>query len=114
MTFSVTNVSLRGLVDIAYHVEDTQVQGLPHWAGSTRYDIAAKPEGDKPLSDGELQTALQNLLSQRLGLTAHRETKTVPGFRLVVANGGPKLKQTTSERETRGLSFNQWSEGSEL
>jgi uncharacterized protein (TIGR03435 family) len=74
---------------------------LPDWAGSTRYDIAAKPEGDKPLSDEELQAALQNLLRQRLGLTAHRETKTVHGFRLVVASSGPKLRPTTGQRETR-------------
>jgi uncharacterized protein (TIGR03435 family) len=35
---------------------------------------------------------MQNMLAQRFGLTAHRETQEFAGYNLVVAKGGPKLK----------------------
>ncbi len=38
---------------------------------------------------------LQNLLQERFGLTYHFEDKTLRGFHLAVAKGGPKLKEST-------------------
>ncbi len=35
---------------------------------------------------------LQNLLAERFKLTAHRESREMQSFRLIVAAGGPKLK----------------------
>ncbi len=39
---------------------------------------------------------LQNLLSQRFKMAIHRETKGFPGYALVVAKNGPKLKESVN------------------
>jgi uncharacterized protein (TIGR03435 family) len=40
---------------------------------------------------------LQNLLIERFQITLHHETRNFPGYELVVAPGGPKLKETTQD-----------------
>jgi uncharacterized protein (TIGR03435 family) len=40
---------------------------------------------------------LQTLLIERFQLKFHRDMRSVPGFALVEAKGGPKLKASTSE-----------------
>ncbi len=39
---------------------------------------------------------LQALLAERFNLVAHRETKEMPVYFLVVAKGGPKLRDLKS------------------
>src|ERR1700691_4324141 len=41
--FVATNVPARFLIQFAYQLKDNQLSGLPGWADSDRYDIAAKP-----------------------------------------------------------------------
>jgi hypothetical protein len=50
-----------------------------------RLPSAATPE--------QLSLMLQNLLADRFKLKFHRETREVPGYALVVAKNGPKLKE---------------------
>ena len=71
-------------------------QGLsdqrPKWLDSERFDIVAKiPKGT---TKEQFQLMLQNLLAERFKLTVHHETKELPKYALVVAKGGPKLKET--------------------
>jgi len=80
-----------GLFATAFGVTPSQVSGLPQWAQTTRYDVSAKPDGDKPLDGEAFRVALQQLLKDRLHLAFHRESKLTEGYRLVVAKGGPKL-----------------------
>jgi uncharacterized protein (TIGR03435 family) len=54
------------------------------------YDIVAKAE--RPVSKEQLRLMLQSLLADRFKLTLHREAKTSPVYKLVVAKGGPKLE----------------------
>ena len=63
----------------------------PDWAGEggERYNIEAKTEG--PVSGAACRLMTQSLLEDRFQLKSHRETKEVPVFDLVVANGGSKL-----------------------
>src|SRR5690242_9909723 len=44
--FTAENVPLRELVRFAFGVQPFQMEGLPGWAGSDRFDITAKAEGD--------------------------------------------------------------------
>jgi uncharacterized protein (TIGR03435 family) len=44
------------------------------------------------LSGEQMRPLLQKLLQQRFKLTAHRESRSVAGFALVVAKGGAKLQ----------------------
>ena len=81
------------LIGYAFGLNDKQIEAPPSWFESTYYDIVAKPEGDVVLTYEQLQPLLQQLLKQRFGLILHHEKKDVPGYALVVAKGGPKLKE---------------------
>jgi uncharacterized protein (TIGR03435 family) len=85
-----TYMSLKELVAYAYKVRAFQVSG-PDWLTTDRFDIAAKlPEG---ASKDDVPAMLQALLVERFKLAAHLETKEHPVLGLVVAKGGPKLKE---------------------
>src|SRR4026209_1325328 len=45
---TVSNYSLRGLVQFAYQLQGFQIEGGPGWISSDRFDIVAKAEGDPP------------------------------------------------------------------
>jgi uncharacterized protein (TIGR03435 family) len=68
-----------------------QVLGGPGWIDSDRYDIAAKAEGNPPvtLMYGPM---LRALLEDRFKLKVHRETKQAPVYLLTTVKGGAKLK----------------------
>jgi uncharacterized protein (TIGR03435 family) len=70
-------VSVRGLIMYAY---DHQVLGTaPLLAGvDTRYDIAAKAEGDGVPAKSGFRRMLQLLLADRCNLGFHRETPAMP------------------------------------
>ena len=101
MTFTARDASLMGLLVTAFGVTEMQVAGLPKWSESTKYDVVAKPEGEKPLDDVQLKQALQQLLKERLHLAVHHEMRQVKGYTLVVAKGGPKLQASRGGREGR-------------
>jgi uncharacterized protein (TIGR03435 family) len=54
-----------------------------------RYDIQAKAGGD--LTQSQLPFALQRLLADRFKLVVHHETRSLPGYDLVLANAGQRL-----------------------
>lgn len=67
------------------------------WVDMKRYDIDAKyPAGTKP---EDFRLMLQKLLADRFHLASHRETRQMPGYRLVVPKGGPKLSRERKEPE---------------
>jgi uncharacterized protein (TIGR03435 family) len=93
---SVQNSTLSQLIQWAYNVQAFQVSG-PSWIDSERYDVSAKAAG--PASKEQLRLMLQTLLKERFQLALRRETKELPGYALVVAKGGPKLRESTTEGE---------------
>src|ERR1700761_5421269 len=84
-----TNVSLKRLVERAYDVKPIQVTG-PDWMENVRVDIVAKYPKDTKREDQPAM--LRSLLEERFKLTVHRKLQDLPGFALVVAKGGFKLK----------------------
>jgi uncharacterized protein (TIGR03435 family) len=84
------NQTLRSLVWSAYSVREYQVLGGPKWLDTDRYDINAK--ANKPAEEPELMLMLQTLLAERFKLLVHRESKPLPGYALVVARKGLKIK----------------------
>jgi bla regulator protein blaR1 len=83
------NQSLKRLIERAYSAKPFQVTG-PGWMADLRFDIAAKyppntNKDDRPIT-------LRTLLEERFKLAIHHETKDMPGYALVVAKGGFKLK----------------------
>jgi uncharacterized protein (TIGR03435 family) len=86
------NASLGIIISYAYKVDTYLVEGKPDWLSQQEYDVNAKVEGDLVLTRDEMRPLLQHLLQQRFHLAAHWETRSVPGFELVIAKGGPKLQ----------------------
>ncbi|MGO9259955.1 MAG: TIGR03435 family protein [Bryobacteraceae bacterium] len=84
-----TNLTLKRLIERAYNVKPFQVTG-PDWLEAVRFDIAAKYPPDTKNDDRSLM--LRTLLEDRFKLTVHRESKDMPGYALVVAKKGFKLK----------------------
>jgi uncharacterized protein (TIGR03435 family) len=88
------NVALKNVIMTAYGLKRYQVQ-TPAWMDTERYDITAKiPKGT---TKEEFQAMLQNLLAERFKLVAHREKKDLPMYALLVAKGGPKMKESAED-----------------
>jgi uncharacterized protein (TIGR03435 family) len=83
------NFTLRRCIQLAYNVKESQVLGGPKWLDSDRYDIDAKSAA--AARDRELMMMLQTLLAERFQLALHRESKTYPGYALVVSKAGLKM-----------------------
>jgi uncharacterized protein (TIGR03435 family) len=103
--FSAKNVTLQMLVTFAYDIRPHQLSGGPGWMESDRFDIVARPSAEDAAAepktynsnDGSterLQQRVQKLLADRFKLAIHTETKEMPILALVVAKGGPHLKDS--------------------
>jgi len=89
-----TNVTVKSLMTNAYNVKGYQISG-PDWFESQRYDITAKlPPGT---TKEQFQLMLQSLLAERFKLTLHHQSKELPMYALVVAKGGPKMKESVDD-----------------
>lgn len=87
------NATLQGLVRHAYDVRDDQIVGAPSWLNSKRYEIEAK--ADNPAAGEDSARSLETeLLSKYFKLAVHRETRLIPVYVLVIAGGGPKLRES--------------------
>ncbi len=69
----------------------TPIEGAPEWIKEERYRISAKADRPMPLAMQQ-GPMLQALLEGRFKLRAHRETRDVPAYALVLAKGGPRLQ----------------------
>jgi len=130
-TFEATEVTLESLVELAFGVHHPWlIQGSPNWFLSEKFDIQAKASNTaneelKGLSGGQgaalKHRMLQALLADRFKLAVHRETKDLPGYALVIAQNGPKLREAKSaeakpgttpgpgERSSMGIELGQFS-----
>ncbi len=89
------NVSLKGLIVEAYHVQPFQVTGGPNWLDLDEFDIDARAAG--PASKEQLRSMLQALLTERFHLGLRHDTKEMRVYALSVDKGGPKLHPATGE-----------------
>jgi uncharacterized protein (TIGR03435 family) len=96
-----SNAPVIMLIREAYGLRNSnndQIQGVPGWAKSDRYDIEAKVNGANvaefaKLSREQHDLMLQTLLADRFKLIMHRETRELPVYALIIAKNGPKLKE---------------------
>ncbi len=91
---TMTNVTLRTCVRVAFDVKEYQVTG-PAWLDDERYDISAVAAEAGPPK--QIHLMLQRLLAERFKLEYHRQTKELPVYVLVVAKGGPKFHESKTE-----------------
>ena len=102
LSFIAKGVTLQKLVQMAYHLQDSQISGGPDWLYSAKFDIEAKFD-DSVVTAMHQQTAdhknfddqamLKALLSEHFQLAMHPQTQTLPAYDLVVDEGGPKLQK---------------------
>jgi uncharacterized protein (TIGR03435 family) len=86
--------SLYRLICAAYRLKPYQLTA-PEWLKNSMFDIQAKiPEGGKV---DQVPEMLQTLLAERFGLKIHHESKEQPVYALVVAKGGPKMKESAPD-----------------
>jgi uncharacterized protein (TIGR03435 family) len=80
------------LLAIAYHVKEYQISG-PDWLSEEHFDIEATlPDG---ANRDDVPAMLHSLLKERFKLSAHKSTEEHKVLALVVAKGGPKLKEAS-------------------
>jgi uncharacterized protein (TIGR03435 family) len=101
-TWSATNITLTNLLTNACNIRRTLISGLPKWADSVRFDVNAKVSDPdiatlRKLSKEQRSAMLLALLSDRFHLSAHIQTRTLPVYELVIAKGGPRLRQDNSD-----------------
>jgi uncharacterized protein (TIGR03435 family) len=94
-------VGMFSLLMRAYDVQIDQISG-PSWImdnmGPTLYQVDATmpPETTK----AQFQLMMRGLLVERFHLEVHRETRNFPGYDLIVARDGPKLKESIPGTES--------------
>jgi len=84
--------TLKVMLLTAYDVKNYQISG-PAWLDTERYDAIAKVPADG--TKEQVRVMWQNLLAERFGLIVHHESREFQVEELVVAKGGPKLKETS-------------------
>lgn len=93
--FVANNAPLSILVGFAYSLQLHQIFGGPKWINTDRFTVRANaPIPGSPEPTDRVRLMLQSLLAERFRLAVHRETRTEQVYGLVVARGGPKLKET--------------------
>jgi uncharacterized protein (TIGR03435 family) len=86
-----TRVLLPTLILDAYSIRPDQISG-PNWIDKDGYAVTATlPAGT---TKDQLRLMTRSLLAERFGLKFHIETREISGFELLVARGGPKVKQS--------------------
>ncbi|HMG84822.1 MAG TPA: TIGR03435 family protein [Terracidiphilus sp.] len=98
--FIAINATPMQLLQYAYNLPGSRILGLSGWATSAKYDIEAKSGQalvDRlavlpyPDAKDQLLKMVQLLLADRFHLAAHRESRELPVYELVVAKGGVKF-----------------------
>ena len=101
-SLSLIGFSGRNVIREAYGLDNMPIVGAPRWLDTETFDLDIP--GDVTVVDGvadreQVQTAMQQFLEGRLGLTTHRETRTFPAYALVPASKdgrlGSSLKPST-------------------
>jgi uncharacterized protein (TIGR03435 family) len=102
---SVNGMPVRILIRQAYgQLQDFQLVGGPAWINQDRFDIEAKPEGGGPMSPQVLQSVFRQILEDRFALKAHKETRELPIYALMLVRSdgrlGPNLTPSSPECTT--------------
>jgi uncharacterized protein (TIGR03435 family) len=116
-------ITAQALIAFAYDVPEGFVSGGPAWlrlAGRMSFDptgfayretetfaIEATASNPANVTVEQLRQMLRTMLTDRFGLTLHRETRPVKGFELVVAKSGSKLKAAAGDYESPRVLYDQ-------
>lgn len=98
------NVPLRQILVMSFAIHSpSQLDGLPDWARSTRYNLDAKTDEETSAAMAKvpreqrqkwLQEMMQSMLEDRFHIKYHWGKKELPVYVLTVAKSGLKLKES--------------------
>jgi bla regulator protein blaR1 len=94
-----SGVTVKFLIQRAYGVREFQIVGAPGWIDTARFDLNAKSDEDGANQPDAMPLRMRALLAERFKLQLSRETREMPVYALVIAKGGPKLKESESGPE---------------
>jgi uncharacterized protein (TIGR03435 family) len=92
---SITNMTLKEMITLAYRVQPFQVSGGPAWLDSVHYNVTAKSETAPKMEDVPLM--IQALLADRFQLALHHESKELPIYAIVLARKDGRLGPNLTE-----------------
>jgi uncharacterized protein (TIGR03435 family) len=101
----ISNLTLKALIEDAWHIQPYQISGGPSWLDSAHYDISAKAASAQPgdvLKREDVLRMLQTLLEDRFHLVLRREVRQLPIYELVRARKDGKLGQKLVESKAGG------------
>jgi len=94
--FLATNNTLRDLLPFAFGLPQStggfRIVGGPKWIDEDRFDVVAKVDGT--WTPQQMSAMLRGLLVDRFALVAHRETREMPTYALIVASPNPHLRRS--------------------
>jgi uncharacterized protein (TIGR03435 family) len=93
--FVVKYYTLKLMIAAAYNLSPKTISGGPAWVDADHFDILALTSGNGRPRQSEQMAMLRNLLTDRFKLAFHREQRDFSIYELEIANGGPKLKEST-------------------
>jgi uncharacterized protein (TIGR03435 family) len=103
---------LKNVIMFAYDLKsNSQISGQPDWANSTEYDIDAKTDEnttaalDRLPPDQKIRQVklmVQTLLAERFHIRVSYQAREIPVYALVIANGRPKLTESTGPQLAGG------------
>ncbi len=91
--FTMPSATLAQMIEKAYGVWPDQITG-PAWITNRdayAYSLAATMPANT--TEEQFRAMMQTLLAERFHLRLHRVTQSRPGYELVVAEGGPRIKE---------------------
>jgi len=93
-TVNLEDIHLTDVLLRAYGLQPYQLSG-PAWLDADPFEILAVVPADAPKR--QIPLMFQALLQERFKLRFHRETQVAPAYALVIAAGGPKLKESVPD-----------------
>ncbi|HEY4357077.1 MAG TPA: TIGR03435 family protein [Acidobacteriaceae bacterium] len=98
------NITVKMLVGNSYGIRGDLISGLPSWAEKEHFDIDAKVSSEdvaamKDLTREQRRQMMLAILNDRFHWRGHLETKELPIYELVVAKGGPKVKDAAPNND---------------
>jgi len=93
----IENQTVYKLVAFAYGLNSKQIVGGPTWLDTDRFDIDGVPDVEGTPSLKQQQAMVTKLLTDRFGMTFHKEKKELSVYAITVGKGGPKLTKSADD-----------------
>lgn len=96
---TMTNVTVKRMIQNAYQLQDQQIAGGPGWISSAHFDIVANSEATN-LSPMDRWVMVRALLADRFKLKMHTEQREQPVFALVLGRRDGQLGEHLKKSNT--------------